>query len=164
MTLGIAWVRVVKGTRELLVASDSRLSGGQHWDANAKIMLLPRTDAVISFAGATADAYPLMRANLQFDFNVSASNQSVNGLSALRGHLVRVFNHSRKFIQGLPRGQIQPDNPEAVFLLSGYDWRLKACKISGHFTIDPQYSRLYISSCKWVDCSRCRCSQDGIRR
>ncbi len=49
MTLGVEWVRQVGGTQELVVASDSRLSGGQAWDGNAKIMLLPRSDAVLSF-------------------------------------------------------------------------------------------------------------------
>jgi ATP-dependent protease HslVU (ClpYQ) peptidase subunit len=56
----MAWLRSVGGVRELVIASDSRLSGGQFWDANPKIMLLPRSDAVLSFAGTTSDAYPLM--------------------------------------------------------------------------------------------------------
>jgi hypothetical protein len=59
MTLGMAWVRT-KGTTQLLVASDSRLSGGRYWDSNPKIILLPRSDCVMSFAGDTNDAYPLM--------------------------------------------------------------------------------------------------------
>ncbi len=48
MTLGIAWVRRVRGVRELPIGSDSRLSGGQYWDSNPKIMLLPRTDAAVN--------------------------------------------------------------------------------------------------------------------
>ena len=60
MTLGMARVRNLSSIRELVVASDSRLSGGQFWDANPKIMLLPRTDCVLSFAGQTYNAYPLM--------------------------------------------------------------------------------------------------------
>lgn len=61
MTLGMAWLRTVGDVRELVIASDSRLSGGQYWDANPKIMLLPRSDAVLSFAGSTSDAYSCAR-------------------------------------------------------------------------------------------------------
>jgi hypothetical protein len=43
MTLGMAWVRNFGSVRELIVVSDSRLSGGQFWDSNPKIMLLPRS-------------------------------------------------------------------------------------------------------------------------
>jgi hypothetical protein len=60
MTLGMAWARSMGDIRELIVASDSRLGGGQFWDANPKVMLLPRNDCVISFAGDTNDAYPIM--------------------------------------------------------------------------------------------------------
>lgn len=45
MTLGIAWERVKGGVRELVIASDSRLSGGgRTWDGNPKILTLPRSD------------------------------------------------------------------------------------------------------------------------
>jgi hypothetical protein len=57
----MAWVRNIGGVRELLVASDSRLCGGQFWDANPKIVLLPRTDCVLSFAGDTFDAGTMVR-------------------------------------------------------------------------------------------------------
>ncbi|MGD9920062.1 MAG: hypothetical protein AB7V13_01280 [Pseudorhodoplanes sp.] len=125
MTLGMAWVRSVGGVRELIVASDSRLSGGQFWDANPKIMLLPRTDAVISFAGDTADAYPLMlQAYNAIKMFPPAETRSLD-LAELKGHLVRVFDHSRKFITKLPRGQTKPCSPDAKFMLSGYSWKSK---------------------------------------
>jgi hypothetical protein len=47
MTLCISWVRQVGSVTEMIVASDSRLSGGQFWDANPKILMLPRTDSVL---------------------------------------------------------------------------------------------------------------------
>lgn len=125
MTLGIMWVRVVGGVRELVVASDSRLSGGQHWDSNPKIMLLPRSDCVISFAGKTHDAYPLMLQAWNAIKMHSPAENRIMDIADLKGHLVRVFNHSRAFISGLPRGQSYPDDPEAIFALSGYSWRTK---------------------------------------
>jgi hypothetical protein len=129
MTLGIAWVRVVGGVRELIVASDSRLSGGQFWDANPKIMLLPRTDAVISFAGDTNDAYPLMlQAYNSILMHPPAQSRAMD-LEHLKGHLNRVFDHSRSFISNLPHGQVAPDQPGAKFALSGYSWKSKEFRV-----------------------------------
>jgi hypothetical protein len=129
MTLGMAWVRSIGGTRELIVISDSRLSGGQFWDANPKIMLLPRSDCVISFAGGTNAAYPLMiqayNAIMMFD---AAANRGLD-IPQLKGHLVRVFNRSISFISHLPIGQEHPDEPGAIFLLAGYSWREKRFRI-----------------------------------
>ena len=145
MTLGISWVRVAGGVRELIVASDSRLSGGQFWDANPKIMLLPRSDAVISFAGHTGDAYPLMlQAYNSILMYPPAQNRAMD-LEHLKGHLNRVFDHSRKFISNLPHGQVVPDEPEANFALSGYSWKSKKFHVwtlhfdrsIGRFTFKP---------------------------
>jgi hypothetical protein len=44
-------------------------------------------------------------------------------IADLKGHLIRVFDHSRKFITGLPHGQSAPDNPDAIFMFSGYSWK-----------------------------------------
>jgi hypothetical protein len=123
VTLGVIWTRYVGGIREMVVASDSRLSGGRHWDGNPKIMLLPRSDAVLSFSGDTADAYPLMlQAWNAIEMYGPAKNRSMD-LADLKSHLIRVFDHSRTFIGGLPRGQTVPDAPDAIFALSGYSWR-----------------------------------------
>ncbi len=123
MTLGIVWERIVKKTTELVVASDSRLSGGREWDCNPKIVLLPRSDAVISFAGATHDAYPLMLQAVNAITMYSPASNRVMDISDLKGHLVRVFTDTQSFIKNLPFGQTQADPPEAVFLLSGYSWK-----------------------------------------
>jgi hypothetical protein len=123
MTLGIAWVRVVGSVRELIVASDSRLSGGQWWDANQKILLLPRSDCVLSFSGHTHDAYPLMQqAYSAIAMHEPAKNRSMD-IADLKGHLIRVFNHCREFISYLPTGQTEPDVPDALFMLSGFSWK-----------------------------------------
>jgi hypothetical protein len=140
MTLGIIWARSVGGVREMVVASDSRLSGGQHWDANPKIMLLPRSDAVLSFGGDTDDAYPLMlQAWNAIEMFGPAKNRSMD-LADLKGHLIRVFNHSRKFIGDLPRGQDVPNDPGAIFAISGYSWRTRRFHIWKLF-YDPSIRR-----------------------
>jgi hypothetical protein len=125
----MAWIRDLGDTRELVVASDSRLSGGQFWDANPKIMMLPRSDCVISFAGSTSDAYPLMLQAYNAILNFEKLRTRATDLGHLRGYLVRVFNHSREFISHFPVGQSQPDPPEAVFMLAGYSWRSKVFRI-----------------------------------
>jgi hypothetical protein len=140
MTLGMAWVRSIGGIKELVVASDSRLSGGQFWDANPKIMLLPRTDCVISFSGDTHDTYPLMmQAYNSIMMFPAAANRSLD-LTQLKGHIIRVFNHSRTFITHPPRGQDDPDPPDAFFMLAGYSWRLKAFRI-WKFYYDRHFKR-----------------------
>ena len=125
MTLGMSWVRNLGSIRELVVASDSRLSGGQFWDANPEIMLLPRSDCVLSFAGATYDAYPLMLQAHNAIETFPKLKTRATDLADLKGHLLRVFNRSREFISGLPRNQQIPDPAEAAFMLSGYSWREK---------------------------------------
>lgn len=122
MTLGLAWVRTLGNTRELVVASDSRLSGGKFWDANPKIMLTPRSDCVLSFAGDTADAYPLMlQAYNAIKSHARLSSREID-ITTLKGHLVRVFNRSREFMSNFPAGEGRPDG-DATFVLSGYSWR-----------------------------------------
>lgn len=53
MTLSVSWVREFGETKELIVATDSRLRWGQAWDCCPKIMMLPRGDSVLCFAGET---------------------------------------------------------------------------------------------------------------
>lgn len=146
MTLGIAWERVVGDTHELVIISDSRLSGGARtWDGCPKILTLPRSDSVISFAGNTADAYPLM---LQTQNTIKLFQKAINrslDITELKGHLIRIFNHSWSLIDGFPSNQQKPDDPEAVFLFSGYSWKEKKFKIwtlhfdsnIGRFTFRP---------------------------
>ncbi|MEP2919482.1 MAG: hypothetical protein ABJP06_02055 [Sulfitobacter sp.] len=110
---------------EMIVASDSRLSGGQHWDANPKILMLPRTDAVLAFAGYTGNAYPLMLQAYNSIRMFQPAHTRAMDLSDLKGHLVRVFNHSRQFITGLPQNQLVPDTPDVEFQLCGYSWKYR---------------------------------------
>jgi len=129
VTLCISWVRKVGSITEMIVVSDSRLGGGQYWDANPKILMLPRTDAVLAFAGHTDDAYPLMIQAYNAIRMHGPANSRAMDLFDLKGHLVRVFNHSRSFITGLPNGQSSPDNPKAEFQLCGYSWKSKSFNV-----------------------------------
>lgn len=125
----MAWIRDLGSIRELVIVSDSRLSGGQFWDANPKIMLLPRTDCVLSFSGSTFDAYPLMLQAFNTIETFAKLKSRAIDLADAKGHLLRTFNRSREFISNLPAGQRIPDPAEATFVLSGYSWRAKQFRI-----------------------------------
>ena len=60
MTLCVAWIRQANSTEELVFATDSTLTGGEKWDHGIKLFELPRKDCLLSFAGSTARAYPLI--------------------------------------------------------------------------------------------------------
>lgn len=129
MTLVAAWVRHHSKTSELYVASDSRLSGGRAWDIGTKVFDLGRGDAVIAFAGHTADAYPLM---LQLQSAVKMHPKIATrayDLTELNGHMLRIFNTMWKSISSLPSGQSFPDPAAARFILAGYSWRYESFKI-----------------------------------
>lgn len=125
MTLSVAWVRNISGIEELVIATDSRLRGGYAWDACPKIMLLPRSDCAVSFAGATAEAYPLM---LQMFYSIASYPKSRDGatdISELKTYTLKMFNESRKFFHDFPSGSEEAEEPEVVFIFGGYSWKKK---------------------------------------
>ena len=92
MTLAVAWERSTRTGSELLFASDSRLRSAGAWDAGPKIFRLPRTDALMAFAGETLWAYPIV---FQTIATMDANNASRNRyyeLSAARGLAIRSMN------------------------------------------------------------------------
>jgi hypothetical protein len=125
MTLGMAWVRQVGRTKEFIVAIDSRLSGGQAWDGCPKLLLLPRSDCVLGFAGNSLDAYPLMLQIVNsINMHPRTRDRTID-IVHLKGHMSRVWKHMRSFIHSLPRGQKEADPPDVNFLFGGYSWREK---------------------------------------
>ena len=139
MTLGIAWVRKIKNTTELVIASDSRLSGGETWDGNPKIMILPRKDSAISFAGSTFDAYPLMIHACNAVGMYDSSLKRKMDLCILKGHLLRTFNDAIASKTDFPIG-LPVERTDAMFLLAGFSWRFLEFKIWTLF-YDPSISR-----------------------
>lgn len=92
MTVVAAWVGRRKDGREhLYIASDSRVSGGQRLDVCPKIMMLPRSDCALCFAGDTATTYPLM---LQLGYAIAAHEPARErnlDIARVKAHLLRVF-------------------------------------------------------------------------
>lgn len=133
MTLLAVFVRRVRGYEELVVASDSRLSGGKAMDFAQKVFQLPRSDALFAFAGDTEYAYPLMMQMLRAVDGYPFSADRRLPLPKLKGHTLRVFQQTYASIHSLPYGQRHPDAPDNYFLLGGYDWqthRFQAWRLS----------------------------------
>lgn len=145
MTLLAVFRRQVRGYEELVLASDSRLSGGQAMDYGQKVFELPRSDALFAFAGQTDYAYPLMMQMLRAVEGYPFSADRRLPLPKLKGHTLRVFQQTYAAIHSLPHGQDHPDPPDNYFLLGGYDWqthdfqawRLSFDKPSRAFTYRP---------------------------
>lgn len=126
MTLTMAFIRRLperEAREELVFASDSRLTGGQCFDQAQKLFGLPRSDAVLGFAGDTTYGYPLA---LQLNASIALYNRSVARrlplVRALR-HAARVFEQSYRLIHTLPVGEVLPIEGQAEFLFGGYCWQ-----------------------------------------
>ena len=126
---------------EMVVASDSRLGGGERWDACAKIFDIGRDDAVIAFAGNTWRALPLV-------FQAISTTRSYRG-SALRTldlpqfarHLENILN----VVLEEAKGTIASNPPECEFMLAGWSWRLGAFRIY-RFTFDEGQWRFNVNA------------------
>jgi hypothetical protein len=84
---------------------------------------------VLSFAGSTFDAYPLMLHAYNAIESFNKLKTRGTDIAHMKGHLLRVFNRSREFISNLPSGQQAPDPADATFVLAGYSWREKRFRI-----------------------------------
>jgi hypothetical protein len=121
MTIACAWLRRIGDKEELLFASDSRLRWAGAWDSCPKVFLLPRSDALMAFAGDTLWAYPII---IQTINNIAAfepSRERRYDLLDARGHALRVINAM------IARGDAiyGPDPPQetADFLFGGFSAR-----------------------------------------
>jgi hypothetical protein len=92
LTIGIAWVgRRSDGREHLYLASDSRVRAGGYFDAAPKILILPRSDCALAFAGTTDTTYPFM---IQMAYAIAAhepSRERALDIGRVKDHLLRVF-------------------------------------------------------------------------
>ncbi len=131
MTIAVAWVRDVKGCDELVMVTDSRLSGdGRTFDACTKAIALPRTDCAIAFAGYSGHAYPMMQ---QLSNAIAAHEPLLRGsleITALKSHALKIFDSMAELILSSERLSLPVEAfPEADFLFGGYCWKSKRFEI-----------------------------------
>ncbi|MGJ8624379.1 MAG: hypothetical protein ACSHW1_16625 [Yoonia sp.] len=131
MTIAVAWVRDVKGCDELVLVTDSRLSGdGRTFDACTKAIALPRNDCAIAFAGYSGHAYPMMQ---QLSNAIAAHGPLLRGsleITALKSHALKIFNSMAELILSSEKLSSPVETfPEANFLFGGYCWKSKRFEI-----------------------------------
>jgi hypothetical protein len=117
MTLVTAWIRQLKDRDELVVASDSRLSGYGRWDCCPKLFPLQRNDSLLAFSGDTAFAYPIL---LQFEKSIPNYRKALSreqDITHLRPHLLNIIESMRNDIRELPRGT---DSQQFRVLFAGF--------------------------------------------
>jgi hypothetical protein len=107
----------------MFFASDSRLSGGQYFDACPKMLALPRQDSAIAFAGVSGDGFSMMlQLSLAIDAFPPAKNRTL-GFASMKNHALNIFNEMSKRISTEVRGaEATFTDPGASFLFGGYDW------------------------------------------
>jgi hypothetical protein len=128
MTLAVAWIRRINNCHELVVASDSRLSGGRNFDSCAKIIPLPRSDSFVCCAGDTDITYPLA---LQIFTGISSyrrSNDRSLDICVLRAHLLKILNAAVATISS-QYAELRRPNRLTQLLFGGYSWVERAFRI-----------------------------------
>ena len=127
MTLCVAWVRQTSDTEELVFATDSTLTGGEKWDHGVKLFELPRKDCLLSFAGSTARAYPLILnlvSSITFDKYLDSPATSIEEVLK---HIVELFT---ELIQKIEKEIESEDIHDAVrFIFGGWDWHLDLFRV-----------------------------------
>jgi len=128
MTLAMAWVRIMPdGCEELIVASDSRLSGGgRRIDCVPKILALPRSDSFICFAGETDYAYPLMLQAMLAIEGYDRSRSRAMDIREMKGQVLNIFN---AMIESVDNQVNRDEVPDVRFIFGGYSWVRKQFRI-----------------------------------
>ncbi len=148
MTLLAAWVRTTGYDEELVVAADSRLTGGLLWDGCPKIVNLPRTDCVLAFAGDTYLSYPL---KLQVQ-NAFAASQGIRSrrmdIAGARDHALQVVNQMKTAIERWPSDG-ERDYSDTLFLLAGFSWRRSRFEVS-RLVYRRRYRKFYFEPIRGI--------------
>jgi len=124
MTLCVAWIRQVNDTEELVFATDSTLTGGEKWDHGVKLFELPRKDCLLSFAGSTARAYPLILnlvSSISFDKHLDSPATQIEEVLK---HIADLFTDLiQKIVKEVDSEDIHELRGSARFLFGGWDWQ-----------------------------------------
>ena len=122
MTVNICWLSDTSTGEAISLITDSRLSGGgMRFDECKKIFSLPRGDCLISFAGSTDVAYPLIN---QAVSNVQSNKQSMSryqDINELKGSLLNEVSSLVSKIH-LPFSD-SDDIKDIELILAGYSWK-----------------------------------------
>ncbi len=123
MTLCVAWVRDIPNVGpQLVLATDSRITGGLKYDHGAKLSVFNRRDCAICWHGATTFAYSFIgNARNDIDFSDALSTRAT-GIGAVAKRLIDVFNHLWQ--ANLDDAESMFHDDEIGFIFGGYDYQL----------------------------------------
>jgi hypothetical protein len=148
MTLVVSWTRKTKAGRELLVMSDSRLSGGKCWDYGPKIFGIGRSDAVMAFAGDTAWTYPLIAQVISYvESFVNLRERAIDFIDA-QEKIIKMLNESLHFVSDAACES--EETPDCTFIFAGYSAR-KQCFIINRIIFHSKRKKFEIKSAKKVN-------------
>ena len=102
MTITVAWIRRLKDTEELIVASDSRLRNQGAMNQCQKIFPLDRGDCCLGFCGSAQIAYPLFvqtASALNHHLKTRSRALDVSQLGGFVGKILNNLVHSWKDIK-----------------------------------------------------------------
>jgi hypothetical protein len=126
MTISVAWVQRFSETEELVFVSDSRLRGGYQWDTAQKIFPLPGLNAVISFAGYSDLALPVIHQILSSCENYpKMASGSVDAAHVLQ-HILNILNGMRRDFKMIDHDLKKEMDENTEFLFGGYSFRQRA--------------------------------------
>lgn len=123
MTLVAAWIRKNHTLHELVVASDSRLSGGESWDVCPNVIPLPRPATVIAMSGDATEAYTFLLHAINTCTLLEGNKTGRTDLGYLANKLREAYADLRSHVRDLPTGQSTPDVPKLDVALYGWSWR-----------------------------------------
>jgi hypothetical protein len=123
MTITVAWERKLPSYSELVLCSDSRLSGGGHIDVCQKIFALPREDSAIGFCGSTLIAYPLINQFISYIQHFKKNQDRALDASELPNKFCQLINHFLSFYMN--PADLQSELAETSFVLCYFSWKYR---------------------------------------
>lgn len=127
MTLCIGWIRKMRESEEICLASDSCFSGGQRFLAAPKLFPLSRKDCAMACAGDTTYSLPIVNHIMHaIEINGPIRDRAYDFLDLV--HLAEdVIN--RCLFEEKEVQQNDEEGPNFTMILAGYSWRKKESRM-----------------------------------
>jgi hypothetical protein len=123
MTITLAWERKLGRYSEIVLCSDSRLTGGGNIDVCQKIFPLPRGDAAVGFCGSTLIAYPIINQFISYVSHYKKNlDRALDGTQLSR----RLAELANKFLESyIDPVDLRTELLETSFIIAVFSWKLQ---------------------------------------
>ncbi len=122
MTLVAVWIRKNDTLRELVIAADSRVSGGELWDACPKVLPISRPATAVAMSGEATQAYAFLLQVMNTCALLDGHSNGRTDIGNLAQKVKRVFADSREHVTDLPLNEAQ-STPTLDVVMAGWSWR-----------------------------------------